>query len=347
MKDNKAKNLLLIVLLIIVIILTAAVVYNVTTGNSILTLFNTKNKQDLQVDKEIIEEQKNEVENEEVVKKEPEDTKLETSEDKGRVDVKNIKWSRETDIKDLEFNSDMHYFIENGKLKYYNLETNKEEIVNIKGTPKYLTFYVSSGMGVVALLTQEGDVYGCNPFEGDPGYFGKREISEYKVKEFAFLDDYAQGDIYYLLENGKIINSNGLEYDTFQESIGYMNILCFKEGNLNIWHIPDVTDTVEEHQVLKDMDGNVVEAKTVYWRDSEAYEDEEYIIITKDNEILHYNLSEYKIVKKEDGKVNKVKVIDSTLGKVEFECEENKVIVLDRILEEYIVVENLQKKKLY
>lgn len=67
MNNEKAKNILIVVLLIVVLLLTVAVVYNVTTGKSVIDMFSATDKQVIE-DKTGIINQDNKVENVEKMK---------------------------------------------------------------------------------------------------------------------------------------------------------------------------------------------------------------------------------------------------------------------------------------
>lgn len=325
MKNDSAKNLIIIVLLIIVVLLTIAVVYNVTTGKNALNMFVASDNKTTQENVENVKNNDNVIKenNTEVLKNEGNNLEDNNeNEEKSKYDVSKINWSRETKIEKIDkYDAAFYCSIKDGKLEYYNSNSNKNEIANIQGKAKYIETYLQGGGLYVEVLTTEGEVYCYGYSEGDAGFW-KKEVGG-KVKEFAHLSDYADGNMYYLLENDLVVDENGMEYNTYHASFGTVDAkFYFKRNSSNIWHIKDETDSFDFPQILTDDKGKDIKALAVYYFDSQNYEDAEFIILTTDWMLMHYNISQQKIVQIE-GKISKQEIISSTALRFTTEDEED------------------------
>lgn len=247
--------------------------------------------------------------------KQPNENKVEDNNVKDiYASYKNFKWSRDTKI---NFGENFKYEIINSKL---NLTRNGKTsvITSIVGTPKYITKTINGGMlASIIVITEEGDVW--NILNGDEllnsnangDSFSKLSLSV-KIKDMTTgMQNYSSyNDMFYLTEDGRLINEKGIEWKTIHvdhiDQFGSLELMI----NLSPDNSLSYYDRLEEKTTpikIKDINGNLVKAKQLFIQSSailsnlidETGGQERMFVVTNDNKLLYFDGPTTNMVAKE------------------------------------------------
>lgn len=279
MKNDNIKNLLLILLL--VIMLSGAVFA--------LIYFNNRSVDDM----------KDNINDEKIEKEQINNNKNETNKEDNKINpyekYKNIKWcDKSTSIK-----NDMFLKIEGDNLEFnFDGKFTKYKMKN--GTPKSVTSYINGGIPIFFALTTNGEVYMLLQEGEDFSITGEElidSLEKYKIIDMtSSIDSVVRTPIYFLTEEGKLIDFSGNSYEElnldFVASFGNFYPLYFdKQGNV-CFRDNSYEDELVYITVKEDYNKNVV-AKKVFWQFStihnnlsDEYMSERYTIITESNQLV-------------------------------------------------------------
>ena len=177
-------------------------------------------------------------------------------------------------------------------------ESQNMEIVSMVGTPIKLLDY----KGTIYILTSEGMVY---YLDEQNVKFKYADLSEYNVVDIANADNYTIESIYFLTKDGKVIDKNGVDYDSYsfigKQSIDIsgltVDISFDKDGNVYYYN-----GLINLYENIIDSEQDTKISATVMY----IFEDK-MLMVTNDGKLYSY-----------EGKDNKAKFIKE---KVQYEAK--------------------------
>jgi len=207
-----------------------------------------------------------------------------SSEDKLKLDPNkkydNIVWGKII----VKNSAGSFYEIQDDVIKFTNVGVNSQ--ISVIGTPIKLTI----SEDIVYILTREGNVY---YLDAKNAKFKFADVGKYNVVDIATVTNYTNETVYFLTEEGTLIDKNGVSYDKYSFS-GKQKI---KISDLTVdisfdkyGYIYFYNGLLNEYEAMVDKTNNLkITAKQIYTFSNEV------LVLSKDNRLYSFDGTSNKV----------------------------------------------------
>jgi len=307
MEENNKKGIGVVVVLIIIVIgLLVALIFSVNTMINI----NKANKP-IETPNESVNNN-DENENKEEVKDDEKDEQEETVEP--YKNYKDIKWSD----KSVDTNKGHKIVVTDNKIYINNKKVlNDLEVEKIEVYKATMSVDPSDpGYPVLVILTIDGKVYEAHLLNLNNNFSNietTQIMKKYNVIDMTYIDNYTGKYIYFLTEDGKLIDKNGLDYVKYP---------FVKSGFVGNGYIPFDKNNYGYYYNSKNNTYTVIVskstgAKLAFSKVYEVEDGEKLLVQTAYNKLFEY-----------DGKSNKAVQVGGTVKSVNLLDNSNKLLII-------------------